>query len=734
MRVSLLRTATTLLPYALASVAVVVASAIALAGTVRHAEPEAPGVAVVSPAPAAAARRAELSDQRMAYWRQAASGSLELWVSDLDGGRRWTIATAAGDADVGLTRWAPDGSAVAYRIASATIGIMRLDGTIASLVMPQPQRQARWRIANYEWSLDAKRIAATFRAGGGLSNESDVWVASASTNAVWERVTTLGDAYAGQWIDEHRLFVESSSGLIAVLDLRTKDLRPVTAVPSVSPQIQRDGRVWFIGGGAVTADVATQPVATGWVWSATIDGGGLRKEVTAEHGQARLFGVLADNRPVIGVPGGVYVAGEGLVPLVFAGSGSVRRVFVSEDGRRVLGLTDSRILRIEPTRIPRILPPAQLPPTDAATTLLSGIKEPDIWTARRPVEAARTTATASTVTASTRTAFTLGHAVWELLPDGSAKAIVTERGTLNGRPVWSPSGDRFALTYVEIGERQPSALVVGPGGPVRWRLPTRADGPVWSPDGGAVAFWIPTGARLDQWNTHTFDPATGRSIDTSPGRTVWAGGARVVLSDGEFEISGGTAAATAIRVAQKVEVVSGTARRALTDARTLASSAALRGVPDAARTPLITAVAATSDPGHVMVTLARLGAQQGQTTRTPTHVIVRLSDGEPVHVMPIPVDVGPSDLAWSPAAFALGYGTTEVVPATGALVRSAVIVDPLAAAVRFKVDGRFAGWSADGAWAYVARDDGLYAYRVGMDGDPVRVSPLGAIVSAAPKR
>jgi hypothetical protein len=52
---------------------------------------------------------------------------------------------------------------------------------------------------------------------------------------------------------------------------------------------------------------------------------------------------------------------------------------------------------------------------------------------------------------------------------------------------------------------------------------------------------------------------------------------------------------------------------------------------------------------------------------------------------------------------------------TGAIVASAT-------------SGRFAGWSPDGKWFYIARDTGLYAQLL-SGGDPVRISPLGVPVS-----
>jgi hypothetical protein len=465
------------------------------------------------------------------------------------------------------------------------------------------------------------------------------------------------------------------------------------------------------------------------VWSATIDGHDLRKEASAEHGQARLFGMLADGRAIIGVPGGVYVASETVIPLVFAGAGSVRRVVVSEDGKRVIGITDSRILRIEPTKVPRTLPLGSLPPADAATTLLSGIREPDVWTARKPVAVARGNAVAADGPKG-RLAFLLGQALWELQPDGSARAIATERGSLAGRPAWSPGGEHVSVMFTATGERQPSALVVGPTGAQRWRLPTAAQGMTWAPDGKTVSFWIPTGTRLDQWNTHAFDPGTGRAAGTIPGRAIWGGGGRLVLSDGEFEIATGTAATTGLRVGQRVELITGSERRTITDARRLAASPLLKDVPDASRTPLITQLIPSLDPGYIGVTLARLSATQLGTMRSPAFVVVRVSDGEPVYSVAIPVEAGPLDLAWSPVGHLVGWNVNETGP-SGQVTRRGVVVDPVAGGMRPLPQGRFAGWSADGKWVYLAREDGLFALRLdAVPADLVRISPFGVIVTS----
>lgn len=230
---------------------------------------------------------------------------------------------------------------------------------------------------------------------------------------------------AGRWIDGDRLFIETASGMIAVLDLASKTLRPITGMPATSPLVGRDGRVYFTGGRSVAADVATQPVASGWVWSATIDGDDVRRVTSADQAQARLFGLLADGRAVTGVPGGVYFAADALVPLAFVGAGTVRRVVVSDDGRRAIGITESRILQIDAAKMPRSLALGSLPPTAAATTLLSGLRDADVWTTRRPVALVRS-APPGTDGPRAKFAFLLGRALWQMDADGTVRTALTE--------------------------------------------------------------------------------------------------------------------------------------------------------------------------------------------------------------------------------------------------------------------------------------------------------------------
>ena len=91
-----------------------------------------------------------------------------------------------------------------------------------------------------------------------------------------------------------------------------------------------------------------------------------------------------------------------------------------------------------------------------------------------------------------------------------------------------------------------------------------------------------------------------------------------------------------------------------------------------------------------------------------------------------------ADEAWSPARPLIGYTNTlggQGIPGTPTEAKPVAIVrDPANGAVVAEVDGRFAGWSPDGAWFYVATSGGLYA-RPLAGGELVRVSGIGVPVS-----
>lgn len=710
-----------LAPYAVLSLAIVVASAVALVPTI-HERAEAPGAPI-------AAARATLSDTaRLAYWR-AGADRLELWAGDLDGRRRWTVATAGEHDDPALLRWSPDGASVAYTTGGAggPLSIAHVDGTrTATILLPDALRGAGWKIVSFEWSPDSTRVAATIRAANGVGNESDVYLAPATDGGTWLRVTSLGDAFAGPWVDRDRLFVESGSGVIAVLDVASRELRPLTGMPAASPLVGRDGRVYFVGGRYASNVVALRPYASGWVWSTTIDGDDLRRETAVAGDQLRLFGMLADGRAAIGVPGGAYFsARQERIVLAFR-SGTVRSLDVSGDGRRVIGWTGSRLLAIDPSKVDAAK--GALPSEDAARVLVGEVIDAGVWTPRTTPELAHVRPQSSAAPRA-RLAYVLGRTVWGSAADGSVRQIAAGPQYYISQPRWSPSGDRLAVVVTEGAPARASAIVTGEGGTVRWDAPSLYPAFRWTLDGNALAFT--TGGGIADRGagpepipliTEVRDAATGSLLERLPGRVVWTPAGPVTLTDGERPPG---PSAHPIFVRQRVEVAGPAGPRIVTDAALLASQVLTAGnVPF---DPVITEVLPFGDPSYLAV---QVWKQTANAMADGALVVVRVRDGRAVWSLPMNNQSGPtytSDISASPAGRYVAWTEFERIEATN---RRAFVADPLTGRGVLAVDGRFGGWSPDPDWVYVARDEGLFAVR--LDGSAeVRVSLIGVPVVAA---
>jgi hypothetical protein len=265
-----------------------------------------------------------------------------------------------------------------------------------------------------------------------------------------------------------------------------------------------------------------------------------------------------------------------------------------------------------------------------------------------------------------------------------------------------------------------SLVISGARGVKRWEgVPIGV--PEWSPDGATIAIQVPSGPR-SEWLTQSYDAASGAAIQSTAGRALWSPAGRLILSDGD---PADPATSNSIRVGQRIDLISGSGTRTITDARRLAASPLLRDLPDADLPARIDQVLPSADPTLISVMLAR--TRQGGAT-VSAFVVVRVADGEPVHVVPVSTPSGIFGLAWSPVGGLVGWDVIETTPA-GVVQRRAVVVDPVRSRTVLRTDGRFAGWAPDGTWAYIARDEGLYAYPI--DGrDPVRVAPFGVSVVA----
>lgn len=710
-----------LAPYAALSAAIVVVSAAAIAATVRDASR--------SGAPEPTPGRAVLSDTaRIAYWRAGPQHALDLWVGDLEGPRKWTIATADDRARIHLTRWSPDGSAVAYLGDGGAMGVAHVDGTpVTTIALPTALLNDGWRITSLEWSPDASRVAATVRSGRGIGNDSDVYVASANGAEPWRRLTTIGDAFAAPWIDGSRMLIETASGMIATLDVTTGEVRPLTGMPAASPILARDGRVYFIGGRFVRTVASDRPYASGWVWSSTVDGDDVRREDSVALDQVRLHALLADGRAVVGAPGSIFLARDQRIVLSFR-AGSVRSVEVSDDGRQIVGWTGSRVLRIDASKVAGT--PVTLPSEAAATVLLDGVADADAWFPRSMPPLAHAAAAAVDVPAA-RLAYVLDRAVWVRDPGGASRIVGTTAQYFASQPRWSPDGQRLAVVTVS-GFTTPTATVVvtGAQGTQRWTPPGLDSLAGWTPDGRGLVF-VHGGGTIDRgsgpqptgWKSEIRAADTGAFTETVDGRLTFAGQDRVVLTDGSVEPG------TSLLLHQRVEIVGAAGARTVTDADRLASELPPPSTPG---DPYIERLVPMGEPGYVGVSLRYARAPSSTTITYALFAVVRTSDGHVTWSVAQDTPTYSLDLSASPVGAYVGW--TEYRGGPGPNVdpsaSRAHVADPLTGRTLLTVGGRFAGWSPDPAWIYVARDEGLFGVRI-ADGRVERVGPIGVPVTAA---
>jgi hypothetical protein len=110
-------------------------------------------------------------------------------------------------------------------------------------------------------------------------------------------------------------------------------------------------------------------------------------------------------------------------------------------------------------------------------------------------------------------------------------------------------------------------------------------------------------------------------------------------------------------------------------------------------------------------------------------VLLRASDGTATQYV---LGDRIADEAWSPARPLIGYtNTVGGQGITGSPTESkpvATVRDAASGSVMAELDGRFAGWSPDGAWFYVATSGGLYARPLAA-GSLVRISGIGVPMS-----
>ena len=726
-----MRQARGLVPYAAFAVLVVGATVVALVLTTLAGPAAAPQTASPSPtvAPTVAASRpsTDLSPSgRLAYWRSEATGDFQLWLANADNSRRRSVAKADQQNGVSRTRWAVDGSAIAYVEGGVRLVVVRVDGVTSSYTLPPEVRADGFKITDHRFSPSGMRIAATVQKT--TSPQSDVYVAGGG--GTWTRLTTTEDVLAADWISEDELLVQTTGGLLARLRATgTNQFRPLTGLASANPIIGDDGRVYFLSGrvsGFAGSNDTLVTAAFSSVWSITADGEDLRKEpVTLDTDSFRLDGQW---------PGG-YLLHRGTNPaqVVFGAKGAIdlptsagqlERLSVAPDRKTAVGFATTNIVRVDLN--------AQGTPV-GATVLLGSVAQGDVWFPRNAA-LARIAPPKVDVPAA-RYAFALAGHYWTMTPDGAVtllRAGNTNGGTLRrfnlAAPQWSPAGDRL-LTVESLGQganaSQLIAVVIARDGSVRryTNQSSVATGVSWSPDGTQFSVvGLPSTAQDvilgSDLSVLLLDATSGNPVNTLPGREAyWTKAGLLVLTNGTFRTGDRARDGQAITL-----VANNGVSREVTTVAKLAADPRAQAPATTKGITQTSALTASGDGAYAAVHLLFLGISPLPTA----FAIVRTRDGAATTIV---AGDAVTDETWAPSGRLVGYTLTTPQPGSAARQR-AVVRDAETGDIVLEQEGRFAGWSPDGAWTYLAKSDGLYARRLDA-GDAVRFSSLGVFVSAA---
>lgn len=698
-----------LLPYATVAILIAAGSSYAAISTVR---PVATSTAPGATGSAAATPRVapELSKTaRLTYWRDN-----KLWVSNLDGSLRRAVASTEDHGRISLTRWAIDGSAVAFVDGGLSLAVARTDGGRTDVDLPIDLRNNGYRIADIRWSPDATRIAATLLRPGDARSDAFL-VDLTATRLAWSRLTSIEDLFVGDWISNDELIASTALGAVGILSARARNtMRLISGVPAASPIIGADGRIHFLVGripttrdpslAYITADRAS-------VWSAAMDGSDVRRETAWELNDIRLDGRLPDGRYLAhrgsSASQGTVVEDIELLPTT---GGVIERLRIAPDGRSAYGFTPERIVRVDLAKLTTQPPVTQ---NAAVSVFLDTGGDADVWFPPAPPVARADVRTATGPAA--RAVFALGSHLWQL--DGGVASLLRPapilRRTRVPAPKWSPTGDHL-LVMEQAGSLSSSTTFVAysiprSGDHVRIALSQAAARSYsWSPDGKELAVvvdrrgvsGIASDADLEVRFFDTLGKVTRAAV---PGREVaWTAKGILLLRD----VSGAPAV-------QRLDGA-GPATTLATRERLVGDQGATAAGP---LTVTVSALDATRDGSFASVRL-----QTQDTSSTRTWLVLMDSAGTPLQYLR---GEALTDVAWSPTRSLLGYTLDIRTTSERAVVRPPEGGDAVATQ-----DGRFAGWSPDGHWYYVSRVSGLFAYPLG-GGREIRVGPGGAPLTAA---
>ena len=354
--------------------------------------------------------------------------------------------------------------------------------------------------------------------------------------------------------------------------------------------------------------------------------------------------------------------GDAIAPLPWT-AGTIRRLVLSPDGTAAFGITDSRVLRLDPARMTSAFA------AEGLTVLLDGITGADVWLPRET----RTPLRAATRPADDRPdavyAFELGGHVWTMPSDGVSATLAVPRppGGWVSQPQWSPAGDRF-LTVLSAGDQPPrSTLVVaGRGGGTTRIGPLRLlERPAWSPDGSLIAVATYAGARADwwlddAWEIRLFGASGVPQGAPIPGRqAAWVEDGLAVVDSGRLSPRG------AARIDHTVRLPGGRAERILLDAGRVALDTRALALRDPDLPLAVGSIASSGDGRYLGAWLYRVGSTGGSQSRV--YAVARVSDGAVVLLLPSDargLEMG--GVEWAPRGALFAYTSHRTVPGRSA--------------------------------------------------------------------
>jgi hypothetical protein len=345
---------------------------------------------------------------------------------------------------------------------------------------------------------------------------------------------------------------------------------------------------------------------------------------------------------------------------------------------------------------------------------LSDVLQPDGWYPQT-VTVATSAPAPATARPAARYTFALGGLLWvmdatggvRLLRQLQANDIDLRRLSGVALPQWSPAGDRIAYFDVLANSFRGAVFVTDVSGTGGVLSDQDAVGPFpkWTPDGNVaytdlVASFDSAGFGADG-EVRVVSPTNGARVMTYHAREVAFGGGKTYFIDnGKLSVP--------LQTRTDHAILESTPTGTLTIVPNFAFEPGL-GVPTAIPWQL-SMLAASADGEFLSVRVSPAAGTVGFAV-----ALLRASDGRPTTLLPGDV----TDVRWSPTGPYVGMtlgGIAAVRDAGNGEITASVGL------------GRFAGWSPDGKWFYVARETGLYAQLL-SGGDPVRISPLGVSVS-----